>query len=304
MNTGLIQQKANTNLEAKKTEAGKQTVNALMNSLLDSEGMRTRFDKLLGKRAPQFVSTLITIVNADENLQKVFYEAPMTIIQAGLKAASFDLPIEPSLGFAYIVPFNNSYKDANGQWQKKSEASFVVGYKGLIQLCLRTGAYSRIPDAVDVREGELVSYNRLSGDAVFNWIEDEDEREKTPIIGYVGYFRLKNGAEKTLYMTKKQIEAHEIKNRKGKNMGKGWREDFDAMAKKTVIRRLISHFGLMSIDYQDANVDSIKAAQALMDAGVEEHPDAPIIEATIVDEETGEVFGGVDEALPWEEERK
>lgn len=304
MNTGLIQQKANTNLEAKKTEAGKQTVNALMNSLLDSEGMRTRFDKLLGKRAPQFVSTLITIVNADENLQKVFYEAPMTIIQAGLKAASFDLPIEPSLGFAYIVPFNNGYKDASGQWQKKAEATFVMGYKGLIQLCLRTGAYSRIPDAVDVREGELVSYDRLTGDAVFSWIEDEDEREKTPIIGYVGYFRLKNGAEKTLYMTKKQIEAHELKNRKGKNMGKTWREDFDAMAKKTVIRRLISHFGLMSIDYQGVNEDSLKAAQAVMEEGTGEIPDAPIIEATIVDEETGEVFGGVDEALPWEEEQK
>lgn len=85
-----------------------------------------------------------------------------------------------------------------------------MGYKGLIQLCLRTGAYSRIPDAVDVRQGELVSYDRLTGDAVFNWIEDEDEREKAPIIGYVGYFRLKNGAEKTLYMTKKQIEAHEM----------------------------------------------------------------------------------------------
>lgn len=304
MNTGLIQQKAMSVAEVKKTEPGKQTVNALMNSLLDSEGMRSRFDKLLGKRAPQFVSTLITLVNADENLQKVFYEAPMTIIQAGLKAASFDLPIEPSLGFAYIVPFNNSYKDASGQWQKKSEANFVMGYKGLIQLCLRTGAYSRIPDAVDVRQGELVSYDRLTGDAVFSWIEDEDEREKTPIIGYVGYFRLKNGAEKTLFMSKKQIEAHEMKNRKGKNMGKGWREDFDAMAKKTVIRRLINHYGLMSIDYQDGNEATVRAAQALMEAGTEEIPDAPIIEATIVDEENGEVFGGVDEALPWEGDAK
>ncbi len=304
MNTGLIQQKATTNLETRKTEAGKQTVNALMNSLLDSEGMRTRFDSLLGKRAPQFVSSLITLVNADENLQKAFYEAPMTIIQAGLKAASFDLPIEPSLGFAYIVPFNNSYKDASGQWQKKTEATFVLGYKGLIQLCLRTGAYSRIPDAVDVRQGELLSYDRLTGDAVFSWIEDEDEREKAPIIGYVGYFRLKNGAEKTLYMTKKQIEAHEIKNRKGKNMGKGWREDFDAMAKKTVIRRLINHYGLMSIDYQDGNEATVKAAENVLSAGREDFDEIPVVEGTVVDEETGEVFGGVDEALPWEGDAK
>lgn len=304
MNTGLIQQKANTNLEEKKTEAGKQTVNALMNSLLDSEGMRTRFDKLLGKRAPQFVSSLITLVNADENLQKAFYEAPMTIIQAGLKAASFDLPIEPSLGFAYIVPFNNSYKDARGEWQKKTEATFVMGYKGLIQLCLRTGAYSRIPDAVDVREGELVSYDRLTGDAVFNWIENEGEREKTPIIGYVGYFRLKNGAEKTLYMSKKQIEAHEVKHRKGKNMGKGWREDFDSMAKKTVIRRLINHYGLMSIDYQDGNEATVKAAENVLTAGREDFDEIPVVEGTVVNEETGEIFGDVSENLPWEEEQK
>lgn len=296
MTSNLIQKSAEKNIQ--KTEpAGKQTVNALMNSLLDSEGMRARFDSLLGKRAPQFVSSLITLVNADQNLQKAFYEAPMTIIQAGLKAASFDLPIEPSLGFAYIVPFNN-YKDG----QKKMEASFILGYKGLVQLCLRTGAYSRIPDAVDVREGELVSYDRLTGDAVFNWVEDEDERDKLPIIGYVGYFRLKNGAEKTLYMSKKQIDAHERKNRKGQYMGKGWKDDYDAMAKKTVIRKLINHYGLMSIDYQTGDEEAIKASEAIMrdETDSADYNDAPVIEATVVGQETGEVFGG-DEKFPWDD---
>lgn len=300
MTSNLIQKAESRAVEAK-TETGKQTVNALMNSLLDSEGMRARFDSLLGKRAPQFVSSLITLVNADANLQKAFYEAPMTIIQAGLKAASFDLPIEPSLGFAYIVPFNN-YKDG----QKKTEATFVMGYKGLVQLCLRTGAYSRIPDAVDVREGELVSYDRLTGDAVFNWIEDEDEREKKPVVGYVGYFRLKNGAEKTLYMSKKQIDAHEKKNRKGQYMGKGWKDDYDAMAKKTVIRRLINHYGLMSIDYQEGDEATVRAAQAVMtdESDPASYNDAPVVEATVVNENTGEVFGGVDEPFPWDGDYK
>lgn len=300
MTSNLIQKAESRAVEAK-TETGKQTVNALMNSLLDSEGMRARFDSLLGKRAPQFVSSLITLVNADANLQKAFYEAPMTIIQAGLKAASFDLPIEPSLGFAYIVPFNN-YKDG----QKKTEATFVMGYKGLVQLCLRTGAYSRIPDAVDVREGELVSYDRLTGDAVFNWIEDEDEREKKPVVGYVGYFRLKNGAEKTLYMSKKQIDAHEKKNRKGQYMGKGWKDDYDAMAKKTVIRRLINHYGLMSIDYQEGDEATVRAAQAVMtdESDPASYNDAPVVEATVVNEDTGEVFGGVDEPFPWDGDDK
>lgn len=244
----------------------KQGVNAMMNAILDGEGMRRRFDELLGKRTPQFLSSIVSLVNADINLQQAFAEAPMTVIQAALKAATFDLPIEPSLGYAYIVPFKNSYKDAEGNWYKRTEAIFVMGYKGMTQLCLRTGAYSRIPDAVDVREGELISYDRLTGDAEFRWIEDEDERAALPVIGYAGYFRLKNGAEKTIYMTVKQIQQHEQKNRKGKNMTKGWREDFDAMARKTVIRRLVGKYGLMSIEYQTGDKDTVNLATALAES--------------------------------------
>ena len=175
----------------------------------------------------------------------------------------------------------------DGSFGKKKAATFVMGYKGLIQLCLRTGAYSRIPDAVDVREGELVSYDRLTGDAEFKWIEDEDEREKRPIIGYAGYFRLKNGAEKTLYMSRKQIEAHERKNRKGSYMGKGWKEDFDAMARKTVIRRLCSKYALMSIEYQNAaDRDTMNLATAL---AAQDTPVSDDGEVIVVDSETGEV---------------
>lgn len=142
---------------ASKPEAKQQQgINALLNSFLDKEGMRKRFNELLGERTPQFMSSIVSLVNADLNLQKAFYQSPMTVIQSALKAATFDLPIDPSLGYAYIVPFNNSYKDENGNWKKRMEATFVLGYKGMEQLCLRTGAYSRVPDAVDVREGELM----------------------------------------------------------------------------------------------------------------------------------------------------
>lgn len=253
--------------KAKETAAAiqaKPSVNQLMNTILDGEGMRKRFNDLLGARAPQFVSSIVSLVNADSNLQQAFYESPMTVIQSALKAATFDLPVEPSLGYAYIVPSKNN---KNGG---KMEAKFVIGYKGMEQLCLRTGAYARVPDAVDVREGELISYDRLTGDAEFRWNEDEDAREKLPIVGYAGYFRLKNGAEKTIYMTVKQIQAHEQKNRKGQNMGKGWREDFDAMARKTVIRRLCGKYGLMSITYQSGDPQTLKLAQAVM----EEEPGA------------------------------
>ena len=246
--------------EVKSAIQKQPSVNQLMNSILDGEGMRKRFQDLMGERAPQFISSIVSLVNADKNLQRAFYESPMTVIQSALKAATFDLPVEPSLGYAYIVPFNN-YKDG----VKRMEASFIIGYKGMVQLCLRTGAYARVPDAVDVREGELVSYDRLTGDAEFRWIEDEDQREALPIIGYAGYFRLKNGAEKTIYMTVKQIEGHEKKNRKGQSMGKGWREDFDAMARKTVIRRLCGKYGLMSITYQNGDAKTMQLAQSVME---------------------------------------
>lgn len=235
------------------------SVGVMLNSLLDREGYRKRFDELLGKRAPQFVSSIVSMVNGDKNLQKAFMNAPITVIQSALKAATFDLPIDPTLGYAYIVPFNNRKDDGS----YVMEASFVIGYRGLLQLAMRTGAYEKI-NVVDVREGELVSYNRLTEDVELEFVEDEDERDALPIIGWCGYYRLTNGMEKTIYMSRKQIVKHEEKNRKGKYMGKGWRTDFDAMAAKTVLRRLIGKWGILSIDYQmKADASTMAAAEAL-----------------------------------------
>lgn len=274
-------------------EQGKQTVNQLMNAMLDGEKLRGRFTDLLGKRTPQFVSSLVSLVNADATLQQAFFEAPMTVIQSALKAASFDLPIDQNLGYAYIVPFKNSKKNADGTWTKRMEASFILGWKGMHQLALRTGSYKTI-NVVDVRQGELKSYNRLTEEVDIAFVEEEDEREALPIIGYVGYYRLVNGAEKTIYMTIKQIENHEKKNRKGDYMGKGWRDDFDAMARKTVYRRLIGKWGVMSIDYQ-SHGDAVSLANQM----AEEHDleTSPIdIEADYVDTTTGEVTEGETDA--------
>ena len=287
---GVIQNKiANTatNDIAKKE---KQSVATLMNSFLDSEKMRTRFDDLLGKRAPQFISSVVSLVNADPNMQKAFFEAPMTIVQAALKAATFDLPIDQSLGYAYIVPFNNNKKNADGTWSKRTEASFILGWKGMHQLALRTGAYKTI-NVTDVREGELKSYNRLTEEVDITFEEDEDKRETLPIIGYVGYYRLVNGAEKTIYMTKKQIEKHEQKFRKGTNMGKGWRDDWDAMARKTVYRALIGKWGVMSIEYQTRPEGEALAKQMQEEYQLETvDAEYQISDSTSdVDAETGEI---------------
>lgn len=279
MKEGLIQ---NAQGAQKAPQQKQASVTALLNDLLDRDGMRKRFDELLGKRSPQFISSIVSMVNADKNLQQAFYESPMTVIQSSLKAAMFDLPIDPSLGYAYIVPFKNYKKDIGA---KKMEATFILGWKGMHQLALRTGAYKTI-NVVDVREGELKSYNRLTEEVDIDFVEDEDAREALPVIGYVGYYRLINGAEKTVYMSVKAITAHEKKFRKGEYQGKGWRDDWDAMARKTVYRILIGKWGVMSIDYQTRDAGKQLADVIAADAQEEETIDANFT----VDETTGEVI--------------
>lgn len=280
MMEGLIQ---NAQAMQKAPQQKQASVTALVNDLLDRDGMRKRFDELLGKRAPQFISSIVSMVNADKNLQQAFYESPMTVIQSSLKAAMFDLPIDQSLGYAYIVPFKNYKKDIGA---KKMEATFILGWKGMHQLALRTGAYKTI-NVVDVREGELKSYNRLTEEVDIDFIEDEDAREALPVVGYVGYYRLINGAEKTVYMSVKAITAHEKKFRKGEYQGKGWRDDWDAMARKTVYRILIGKWGVMSIDYQTRDAGKQLADVIAADAQAEETIEA---ENYTVDEATGEVI--------------
>lgn len=265
----LIQNKvANKDMTQKPT----QSINTMLNTMLDGEKMRTRFNELLGDRTPQFISSLVSIINADVSLQRAFYEAPMTVIQAALKAATFDLPIDNNLGYSYIVAFNNNKKQEDGTWKKTMEAAFMLGWKGMHQLALRTSIYKRI-NVVDIREGELKFYDRLTEEIEVEFVEDEDERALLPVIGYVGYYRLINGAEKTIYMSVKQIQNHEKKFRKGDQMGKGWRDDWDSMARKTVYRKLIGKWGVMSIDYRnrkdaEALANQIQDEYKLESAGV------------------------------------
>lgn len=279
MKEGLIQKQAN---KAESISAA-PSVTGMINSILDRDGMRKRFDELLGKRAPQFISSIVSMVNADKNLQQAFCESPMTVIQSALKAAMFDLPIDQSLGYAYIVPFKNYKKDVGA---KKMEATFILGWKGMHQLALRTGVYKTI-NVVDVRDGELKSYNRLTEEVDIDFVDDEEERTTLPVIGYVGYYRLVNGAEKTIYMSVKAIEAHEKRFRKGEYQGKGWRDDWDAMARKTVYRQLIGKWGVMSIDYQTREESRQLADAIAADTAGEETIPAAAYE---VDDSTGELI--------------
>jgi recombination protein RecT len=265
--------------QEKGQQIAKQTLNAAIAAMLDKEGLQKRFYELLGKRTPQFMSSLVALLNSTPDLMQAWNEAPMTVIQAALRAASYDLPIDPMLGFAYLVAFNN-----NKIKPPKKEAVFLLGYKGMIQLALRTGVYQTI-NVLDIREGELINYNRLTEEIELQFIEDDDEREQTKIIGYVGYFKLLTGTEKKIYMSIKQIEAHERKHRKGEHRGKGWRDDYAGMCAKTVLRRLIGKWGIMSIDYQQASPQTIAAAEALAAGRLDDEDEVFLIpeEVEIID---------------------
>lgn len=211
---------------------------------------------LLHERMGVFVSNLTALVANNVNLQCC---EPYTLMFAALKATALNLPIEPSLGMAHVIPYKNKKRGV-------TEAQFQIGYKGFQQLALRTGQYKRI-NTTEVRQGEIGKRNRLTGQIDFNFIEDEAERLKAPIIGYVNYFCLLNGFESTFYMSKEEMEAHALRYSQTyrstdaytKSQSK-WTTDFDSMAVKTVIKLNLSKNGVLSTELQEA----ILADQSVM----------------------------------------
>ena len=206
-------------------------------SLVSQESVKARFEELLGKKAPGFISSLLSVVNNNKLLAKA---NPKTVIAAGAMAASLDLPINQNLGFANIIPYGN-------------EAQFQMGYKGYIQLAMRTGQYQTI-NAAEVYEGEIVKQNRFTGEYEFG------EKTSDKIVGYIAYFKLVNGFEKYLYMSIEEMQAHAKKFSKNYKGGtdKWGITDFHSMAIKTVLKRLISKYGILSIEMQGQQmVDAI-----------------------------------------------
>ena len=280
----LIQQAAAKNAVAQNPASiglapqAKQSVSAILNGILDGEGYRKRIDEILGKRAPQFVSSIVTMAANDAMLSKVVASAPQTIITSALKAAALDLPIDPALGTAYVVAFKNTVKGTDGKPLKnengynvtRDEATMIIGWKGLVQLAQRTGLYKKI-NADFVYEGERIVDDRISGD-----IRIEGEKTSDKVIGYFAYFQLVNGFEKCVCWTKAKVEAHEQKYRKGQNMSKAWRDDFDSMGRKTVLRELISKWGPLSVDYRTAPPEMARATEILQDAIVNDDETGPI----------------------------
>lgn len=259
---------------------------------IQSEGYKNLVNNTLGdpKRAAAFVTAITSAVATNPGLMEC---DPGTILSAGLLGETLQLSPSPQLGQYYLVPFKDT---KNG----RTVAQFQLGYKGYIQLAIRSGQYKKL-NALAIKEGELIRWDPLNEELEVKLIEDEAERAKTPTIGYYAMFEYLNGFRKEMYWSIEKMDAHAKEYSFAYKQGYGssfWLKDFDSMAIKTMLRQLISKWGIMSIDFQkafeadmgvvreDNSVDYVDNVEYNFDA----ETDADELPAAFdVDSETGEV---------------
>ena len=204
---------------------------------LDAPSVKAKFESMLGKRAPQFITSISSVVQNNALLQKAEVNS---IIMGAAVAASMDLPLNANLGYAALVPFNSKGGGCFAQFQ--------IMTKGWTELFIRTGQCQALINEI-VYEGQLVKKNKFTGEYVF----DEDAKKSDKIIGYMAYFRLTNGYEKTEFMTVEEVKAHAQRFSQTYRSGAGiWKDSFDAMALKTVLQKLLTKWAPKSIEIQKA----------------------------------------------------
>lgn len=240
---------------------------------VNADSVKSNIEQTLQDRTPQFMTSVISLVNSSDALKAADKKS---VLGACLTAAALDLPINQNLGFAYIIPYKDNKKGI-------TIAQFQMGYRGYIQLAMRSGQFKTI-NATDVREGEIKGIDRLSGDIDLAWHNDE-EREKHKVVGYIAYFKLLNGFEKTLYMTQAELEKHGKRFSQSMKKGFGlWVDDFDAMSKKTVLKLLLSKFAPMTTKMETA----LLADQAVIEDGnmryLDNMKDAPEVVSRLKEE--------------------
>jgi recombination protein RecT len=228
-------------------------------SFLNVDKTKSYLEGILKERAPQFMTSLISMSNLTAGLTHC---EPRSLMMCGLKAVSLNLPLDNNLGFAYAIPFKNNDKGI-------TEATFMLGYRGLIQLALRTGQFRSV-NIIDIREGELKTWDALTEKLTIEPIEDEKARERAQVIGYAAMFKLSNGFEKVIYRKKDTILAHG--KRFSKTFSRGpWQSDQDAMCRKTLLKELLGRWAPLSTEL----MEGIKYDQSVIrqtDSG-EEQPD-------------------------------
>lgn len=216
---------------------------------LDAPSVKAKFESMLGKRAPQFITSISSVVQNNALLQKAEVNS---IIMGAAVAASMDLPLNANLGYAALVPFNSKGGGCFAQFQ--------IMTKGWTELFIRTGQCQSLINEI-VYEGQLVKKNKFTGEYVF----DEDAKKSDKIIGYMAYFRLTNGYEKTEFMTVEEVKAHAQRFSQTFRSGAGiWKDSFDAMALKTVLKKLLTKWAPKSIEIQKAALFD----QAVVDGNV------------------------------------
>ena len=218
------------------------------NLVIRNQNTQAYLQDVLGEKKETFVSNLTALVSNDTKLQEC---KPVTLMYAALTATALDLPLDKNLGFAYVIPYKNNR-------ERTTEAQFQLGAKGIKQLAIRSGQFIGM-NVTDVRDGEIAGRNRMTGEMTFNWIEDDEERDKAKVVGYLAWFKLVNGFEKTKYMTVEEIKSHATRysqtySSKNDYVRKNskWATDFDKMAGKTVMKLLLSKDAPLSVEMQTA----------------------------------------------------
>jgi len=231
-----------------------------LTAYLTNDAVKEQINKVVGgKDGQRFISSIISATQTNPTLQQCTNQS---IVSAALLGEALKLSPSPQLGHFYMVPFDikTDKTDPNtGKPIYVKQAQFHLGYKGYIQLAIRSGQYKKL-NVMAVKEGELEFFDPLNEDIKINLMVDKwDEREATPTIGYYAFFELANGFRKAIYWSKGQMEAHAMKYSPGykRDIEKGWNytfwsKDFDGMAYKTMLRQLISKWGIMSIELQNA----------------------------------------------------
>lgn len=226
----------------------KQNQRLGLTAYLTQDAVKNQINNVIGgKDGQRFISAIVSAVNNNSMLQECTNQS---ILSAALLGESLKLSPSPQLGQYYMVPFNDK--------EKGKVAQFQLGYKGYIQLAIRSGQYKKL-NVLAIKEGELIKYDPLNEEIEVNLIDDEEAREEATTIGYYAMFEYTNGFKKAMYWSKKKMEAHAIKYSAGykRDKDKGtawtfWSKDFDGMAYKTMLRQLISKWGIMSIEMASA----------------------------------------------------
>lgn len=220
-----------------KTKSASPAPAARLKFMLSENTVKSRFEEVLGKRSAGFMSSILSLANSNKLLSEA---EPMSVISAAMIAASMDLPINPGLGFAHIVPYRDNKAGL-------VIAQFQIGWKGIVQLAMRSGQYKTL-NIVDIKEGQIKTWNRFTGEMEF-----QPEATSDKAIGYLLYFKLLNGFEKYFYMTREEVAAHAKEYSASFKKGYGmWVDDFEAMALKTVAKLGLGKYGILSVEMQKA----------------------------------------------------